>query len=75
MFHLPQVFYLNRAKRLDYRRNRIFLDFPPRLALIWGENEVAAQSAIVKQLRDGKGEQNAIPMAELEKALRSIFGP
>jgi histidyl-tRNA synthetase len=46
-----------------------------RVALIWGENEVAAQSAIVKQLRDGKGEQNAIPMAELEKALRSIFGP
>jgi len=46
-----------------------------RVALIWGENEVAAQSAIVKQLRDGKGEQSAVPMAELEKTLRSIFGP
>ncbi|MCP4468230.1 MAG: histidine--tRNA ligase [Halieaceae bacterium] len=46
-----------------------------RIALIWGENEVAAQSAIVKQLRDGKGEQSAIPIAELEKTLRSILGP
>ncbi|MEZ5572696.1 MAG: histidine--tRNA ligase [Halioglobus sp.] len=47
-----------------------------RVALIWGEDEVAAQSVTVKLLRQGDGEfsgQNTIPLNELESTLCAVF--
>ena len=49
-----------------------------RLALIWGEDEVAAQSVTVKPLRaiaeDGeRGEQRTVPESKLEATLSAVF--
>lgn len=48
-----------------------------RLALIWGEDEVAAGSATLKPLRDGVGErppQISVALEELPAALREALG-
>ncbi len=49
-----------------------------RVALIWGEDEVQAQSVTVKFLRDGaaqgdKSGQQSVPREQLEATLRSVF--
>jgi histidyl-tRNA synthetase len=49
-----------------------------RVALIWGEDEVRAQSVTVKLLRDGavRGEQSgqeSLPREQLEATLRAVF--
>ena len=49
-----------------------------RVALLWGEDEVAAQAVSVKSLRDTGGDeerpqQQTVPVAELEKTLRTLF--
>jgi histidyl-tRNA synthetase len=45
-----------------------------RLALIWGEDEVAAQAVTVKPLRDGGG-QRTVPLNELVTTLSAVFAP
>ncbi len=49
-----------------------------RVALIWGEDEVTAQSVTVKHLRDGarqgeKSGQQTVPREQLEATLRAVF--
>jgi histidyl-tRNA synthetase len=47
-----------------------------RLALIWGEDEVAAQVVTVKLLRGGDGErtgQRTVPLNELVATLCAVF--
>ncbi len=49
-----------------------------RMALIWGEDEVAAQTVTVKSLREGEGErggQRTVPLQELETTLCAVFAP
>jgi histidyl-tRNA synthetase len=49
-----------------------------RVALIWGEDEVAAQAVTVKTLREGEGEragQSTVPLQELENTLRAVLAP
>jgi histidyl-tRNA synthetase len=49
-----------------------------RVALIWGEDEVAAQAVTVKSLREGDGErsgQRTVPLQELETTLCAILAP
>jgi len=47
-----------------------------RVALIWGEDEVAAQSVTVKPLREGgQSRQRTVPLDELETTLRAILAP
>ena len=49
-----------------------------RVALIWGEDEVAAQSVTVKPLREGdegQPRQRTVPMDELETTLRALLRP
>ena len=48
------------------------------VALIWGEDEVAAKSVTVKSLREGdEGQlrQRTVPLDELETTLREVFAP
>ncbi len=45
-----------------------------RLALIWGEDEVAAQVVTVKPLREGDG-QRTVPLNELVTTLSAVFAP
>jgi len=49
-----------------------------RLALIWGEDEVLAESVTVKYLRDSAGQaektgQQTMPREQLEVTLRTVF--
>jgi histidyl-tRNA synthetase len=49
-----------------------------RVALIWGEDEVQAQSVTVKELRDSAGQaektgQQTVPREQLEATLRAVF--
>jgi histidyl-tRNA synthetase len=49
-----------------------------RVALIWGEDEVHAQSVTVKELRDSAGQaektgQQSVPREQLEATLRAVF--
>jgi histidyl-tRNA synthetase len=49
-----------------------------RVALIWGEDEVHAQSVTVKELRDSAGQaektgQKSVPREQLEATLRAVF--
>jgi histidyl-tRNA synthetase len=49
-----------------------------RLALIWGEDEVAAQAVTIKSLRERDGEssgQSSVPLNELVTTLRAVFAP
>ena len=49
-----------------------------RLALIWGEDEVAAQVVTIKSLREGDGErtgQRTVPLNELVTTLCAVFAP
>jgi len=49
-----------------------------RLALIWGEDEVAAQVVTIKSLRERDGErtgQRAVPQNELLTTLCAVFAP
>ncbi len=49
-----------------------------RVALIWGEDEVAAQAVTVKSLREGDGEragQRTVPLQELETTLCAVLAP
>jgi histidyl-tRNA synthetase len=43
-----------------------------RIALLWGEDEAAAQEVTVKMLR-GTGEQQRLPMAELIEQLPALL--
>jgi histidyl-tRNA synthetase len=47
-----------------------------RVALIWGENEVAAQAVTIKSLREGNGErleQSTVPLGELDSTLCALL--
>jgi histidyl-tRNA synthetase len=49
-----------------------------RIALIWGEDEVAGQMVAIKSLRESAGDgereqQRSVPAAELEATLRAVF--
>jgi len=47
-----------------------------RIALIWGEDEVAAQTVTLKLLREQEGEpagRNSVPLHELDKTLNAVF--
>jgi histidyl-tRNA synthetase len=49
-----------------------------RVALLWGEDEVAAQAVSVKYLRDtgddeARPQQQTVPVTELEMTLRTLF--
>ena len=49
-----------------------------RLALIWGDDEVAAGAVTVKPLRDagddaGRAQQQTLPAGDLEATLRAVF--
>jgi histidyl-tRNA synthetase len=46
-----------------------------RVALIWGEDEVAAATVTLKPLRGGEGTaaQHSVPCAELDAALHKVF--
>ncbi len=49
-----------------------------RVALIWGEDEVAAQAVTVKSLREGDGArsgQRTVPLQELETTLCAVLAP
>ena len=49
-----------------------------RVALIWGENEVAAHAVTIKSLRDGNGErreQSTVPLTELDSTLCALLAP
>lgn len=49
-----------------------------RIALIWGEDEVARQAVTVKALRAGEGErsgQQTVPLAELDTTLCAALAP
>jgi histidyl-tRNA synthetase len=49
-----------------------------RLALIWGDDEVAAQAVTIKSLRESDGErmaQRTVPLRELEITLRAMLAP
>ena len=49
-----------------------------RVALIWGEDEVAAQSVTIKNLREregGEAGQRAVSLDELETTLGAVFAP
>jgi len=49
-----------------------------RLALIWGEDEVAAQVVTIKSLRERDGErtgQSTVPLNELVTTLCAVFAP
>ncbi len=49
-----------------------------RVALIWGEDEVAAHAVTVKTLRSGEGErggQRTVPLQELEMTLCAVLAP
>ncbi|MDG2046519.1 MAG: histidine--tRNA ligase [Halioglobus sp.] len=49
-----------------------------RVALIWGDDEVAAHAVTIKSLRDGNGErleQNTVPLTELDSTLCALLAP
>ena len=49
-----------------------------RVALIWGENEVAEHAVTIKSLRDGNGErreQSTVPLTELDSTLCALLAP
>ncbi len=49
-----------------------------RVALIWGEDEVAAHAVTIKSLRDGDGErleQSTVPLGELDSTLCAVLAP
>ncbi len=49
-----------------------------RVALIWGDDEVAAQAVTIKSLRESDGErmaQRTVPLRELEITLRAMLAP
>ena len=49
-----------------------------RVALIWGEDEVAAHAVTIKSLREGDGErleQSTVPLGELDSTLCAALAP
>jgi len=49
-----------------------------RVALIWGEEEVAREAVTVKALREADGErggQQTVPLQELDNTLRAVLAP
>ena len=49
-----------------------------RVALIWGEDEVAAHAVTIKSLREGDGErleQSTVPLGELDSTLCAVLAP
>lgn len=46
-----------------------------RAALIWGEDEVAAQTVTVKALRDGSATQVTVPLHDCENTLCAVLAP
>jgi histidyl-tRNA synthetase len=49
-----------------------------RVALIWGEDEVAGQTVAIKSLRESGGDgereqQRSVPVQELEATLHAVF--